>query len=253
MKPEGVFFDLYGTLLMPGDQEAAWSDWLLTFHRSISELGVSVTREALKRACDGLFSRPAPSCGGDGLTIFERRLLDVCRELSGEFAEDDARTVAYDCVSAWQRHVLLDPQAVPVLEKLGTGRKLALISNFDHPPHVHALLSDMGLRAFFDAVVISGEVGVKKPDPGIFHIALGRTGLRPDKVVYVGDSAEDVEGALATSLTPILIRRGDGESDAMISDFRATGRREEGLSITTKYRGVLTIRQLTSLLDLIGD
>ena len=40
----------------------------------------------------------------------------------------------------------------------------------------------------FDTVVISGEVGVKKPDPAIFRIALDQTGLQPQDVAFVGDS-----------------------------------------------------------------
>ena len=55
--------------------------------------------------------------------------------------------------------------------------KLALISNFDHPPHVHRLLDELALRPFFDAVVVSGDVGVKKPDPAIFTRRWSRPGL----------------------------------------------------------------------------
>jgi FMN phosphatase YigB (HAD superfamily) len=49
---------------------------------------------------------------------------------------------------------------------------------------------------FFTAIVISGEVGIRKPDPRIFHLALQRTGLQPEEVVYVGDTEEDIAGAL---------------------------------------------------------
>ena len=89
--------------------------------------------------------------------------------------------------------------------------KLALISNFDHPPHIHQLLGELALRPFFDAVVVSGDVGVKKPDPAIFTPALEQTGLVADEALFVGDSPEDdVAGARAAGLRPVLIRRSLG-------------------------------------------
>jgi putative hydrolase of the HAD superfamily len=53
-------------------------------------------------------------------------------------------------------------------------------------------------------VIDSAVVGVAKPDPAIFHLALARLGARPDETVYVGDNARiDVDGALAAGLTPL--------------------------------------------------
>jgi len=82
-----------------------------------------------------------------------------------------------------------------------------LISNFDHPPHVHQVLDDHGLRQWFAVIVVSGEVGVQKPHPQIFRVALEQTGLTPADVVYVGDTVDDVQGARAAGMHPILIRR----------------------------------------------
>jgi FMN phosphatase YigB (HAD superfamily) len=56
--------------------------------------------------------------------------------------------------------------------------------------------------------VISDEAGCVKPDPRIFTIALERLGLEPGEMAYVGDSPEDVQGALAVGSSPILICRG---------------------------------------------
>ena len=60
-------------------------------------------------------------------------------------------------------------------------------------------------------MVVSGEVGVTKPNPDIFKPALEQTGVNPDRVLYVGDTMKDVNGALAAGLTPVLIKR-DGDS-----------------------------------------
>ena len=113
----------------------------------------------------------------------------------------------------------LDPDAVGTLEAMRkAGLATALVSNFDHPPHVHELLDDMALRPCFDAVVVSGDVGYKKPDPRIFDFALEDTGVRPHEVLFVGDTEDDVNGALAAGIRPVLIRR--PESSTTASDYR---------------------------------
>jgi HAD superfamily hydrolase (TIGR01549 family) len=53
-----------------------------------------------------------------------------------------------------------------------------------------------GLSRYLDVIVISGEAGVAKPDPGIFDIALGKLGVPPEAAWHVGDSlGADIAGA----------------------------------------------------------
>jgi putative hydrolase of the HAD superfamily len=65
-------------------------------------------------------------------------------------------------------------------------------------------LRHCGLDTFVDALVVSEEAGVSKPDPAIFEIALGRLQSTPCEAVMVGDSwAADVIGALSADIRPI--------------------------------------------------
>jgi HAD superfamily hydrolase (TIGR01549 family) len=60
------------------------------------------------------------------------------------------------------------------------------------------------LDQFVDELVVSGEVGVSKPDPIIFRVALDRLGVTAEETVMVGDSwSADVEGARATGIRAI--------------------------------------------------
>ena len=69
----------------------------------------------------------------------------------------------------------------------------------------------MGLAALLDAVVTSASVGVRKPGVAIFERALALAGARPDEAVHVGDSVEDdVAGARAAGIEPVLVRRDGG-------------------------------------------
>ncbi|MFL6038208.1 MAG: HAD family hydrolase [Gaiellaceae bacterium] len=58
----------------------------------------------------------------------------------------------------------------------------------------------------FDGVVISGEVGLHKPDPEIFHLGADQIGVPPEECVFVDDLRENCDGAAAVGMTPILHR-----------------------------------------------
>jgi epoxide hydrolase-like predicted phosphatase len=65
------------------------------------------------------------------------------------------------------------------------------------------------LDELFDAVVISGDVGVHKPEPEIFRLAADRVGLAPEQCVFVDDLRENCAGAAAVGMTAILHRGAD--------------------------------------------
>lgn len=101
------------------------------------------------------------------------------------------------------RHV---PPDVPgVLDRLRTaGYRLGVVSNADG--RVPDLLADVGLADRFETIVDSHLVGVEKPDPRIFSIALERMGESAARAVYVGDFHHlDVIGAERAGLLPVLL------------------------------------------------
>ena len=94
-----------------------------------------------------------------------------------------------------------------VLELRRIGHRLGLITN--GPADVQrAKLAATGLGAWFDAVVISGEVGVGKPDPHIFARALAALDASPQTAIMVGDNLErDVVGARAAGMRGVWLNR----------------------------------------------
>jgi len=99
------------------------------------------------------------------------------------------------------------------------GVKTALISNswglgiYDRAP--------VGL---FDATVISGDVGLHKPNPEIYELAAERLSVDPGDCIFVDDLRENVAGAEAVGMTAILHRRAE-ETIAALEDWL-------GLSLT---------------------
>jgi putative hydrolase of the HAD superfamily len=87
------------------------------------------------------------------------------------------------------------------------GIKTGLISNSwgDGLAYDPALMEEL-----FDAVVISGDVGLHKPQPEIFHLGAERIGVAPEECVFVDDLRENCEGAEAVGMTAILHRGSQG-------------------------------------------
>lgn len=66
-----------------------------------------------------------------------------------------------------------------------------------------------GLRPYCDIVVVSGDVGVHKPDPALFTYTADRLGLKAEECVYVGDHpVNDIQGALSAGMKAIRMNFG---------------------------------------------
>lgn len=96
----------------------------------------------------------------------------------------------------------------PLLAELRQRYRLAVVSNFDYAPTCRAILDREGIAPLFETVVISDEVGWRKPKPVIFETALDRMGLRPAEALFVGDRADiDVIGARGVGMPTVWINR----------------------------------------------
>jgi len=100
----------------------------------------------------------------------------------------------------------LRPCAKKTLNKVLTDYKLGLVSNFTYAPVIHAGLRRLGINQFFNTVLVSEEVGWRKPHVKIFEETLRRLQVSAEETVYVGDSPlEDIEGAKAAGLKTVFV------------------------------------------------
>lgn len=96
-----------------------------------------------------------------------------------------------------------------VLTELRRTYRLAVVTNFDHAPTVRDLLRRDDLESFFEVVVISGEIGWRKPHPAIFEAALARLTISSAEAYFVGDNFDlDVVGARRAGMTAAWYRKG---------------------------------------------
>jgi HAD superfamily hydrolase (TIGR01549 family) len=105
------------------------------------------------------------------------------------------------------RHWRLFPDVLPTLTALlASGVRMGVVSDWGHG--LEAILLELELGRYFEFLVVSSRLGVAKPDPRVFAMALDRIGARPEESLYVGDTyVKDVMGARAAGITPVLLDR----------------------------------------------
>jgi HAD superfamily hydrolase (TIGR01509 family) len=105
------------------------------------------------------------------------------------------------------------PDVVPALSALrDRGLTLVAVSNWDCS--LPRVLERCGLDGLLDGTVTSAGAGSRKPDPGIFRTALELAHCEASAALHVGDTAEeDVAGARAAGIRPLLIDRDGGQGD----------------------------------------
>lgn len=101
------------------------------------------------------------------------------------------------------------PDVLPTLAAIREqGLRIAAISNWE--AWAEELLVSLDLARWFDVILISGTLGMEKPDPRIFHLALERADVDPAAAVHVGDNPDhDCAAAHAVGITPVLLDRHD--------------------------------------------
>ncbi len=240
---KAIFFDLYGTLLICENFSAAWADWFATFYDCLKKYGLSLTKHEFKVECDNFFGKQNPIIQKENFTVFEKRILSLCNDIGLALNDNQIQETALACVNNWQDHMKLDAEAIAVLKILKEKFSLALISNFDHPPHVHSLLTDLQIRNLFDSIIISGDVGVEKPDPIIFLFALKETGISPNNCVYVGDENIDSIAAKAAGIHSITIERARIEPNHFNSFYKS--------NLNVQNQSSIIISKLSTLIEML--
>lgn len=123
-----------------------------------------------------------------------REMLD--RVLASQFSTD-----------AWEPY----PDVVPMLTAVRqlAGVRICIVS--DWGSNLHGIVTELGLDRWIDFVLPSGQVGVAKPNPAFYRMALDRAGVAPEDALMVGDSYRaDVRGAWSAGMDAAWLDRHDG-------------------------------------------
>jgi len=206
-KIKGVFFDLYGTLLVYDDYDKSDNVWVNTFYDFVGKKN-NLTLDNVQQICKEILESDVEKDLVNGFTTYETKIKNGFEKFGINFSNDELRKLADETVGTWQVNIHLAEDAIHVLNEFKKNKKVVLITNFDHSPHIKRVIGKTGLERFFDLVVISDEAGCKKPESEIFQLALSKMNLMPYEVVYVGDNIyDDIEGAFSAGIKPIMISR----------------------------------------------
>lgn len=100
-----------------------------------------------------------------------------------------------------------------VLKQLSTEYNLGVIANQSFG--LSERLKDYDIEKFFKVIISSGEVGVKKPHPQIFELAMKEAKTRPENTMYVGDRIDnDIIPAKKLNMQTVRIKQGLGKLHA---------------------------------------
>ena len=104
-----------------------------------------------------------------------------------------------------------EPHIAETIASLKNSYRVGLLSNYVER-WARVLLERFDVKSLFDVVVISSEVGMRKPDALIYRRACVELGVRPSRAAYIGDEEEDMVGAQAVGMLPIFIPGEDRSS-----------------------------------------
>ena len=203
VKPAMVFFDAVGTLIFPDPS-------FENVYAEVSErLGGKRFVEDIRRRFGDAFARQEKIDAMNAWITSEAREEQRWRNIVAEVLDDIGDSEAgfsmlYDHFGrpdAWRVH----PAAQKVFSCLESqGLRLGLASNFDR--RLHRIIAGHESLKRLHPIVISSEVGRRKPAAPFFHYLGTHTGLAPESILFVGDDwTNDYLGARQSGLSALLL------------------------------------------------
>ena len=209
MRVKAILFDFGDTLVsFEGfDYEAS----LTALHQALVENGIVVPYEKFKKT----YFKVRNQLYREGDSSFKEfsfrvRVSRVLNEQGFDLNPIDPEITS--SVDAFMRPLMkslkLEKHVPMVLRELKKKYRLGLVSNFAYPPAIKKTLRKFRLSKFFDAIVISGDIGWRKPSPKIFEKALKKLHVSASETVFVGDAPfQDIAGAKRVGMKTVLLRR----------------------------------------------
>ncbi len=214
---KAIGFDLFNTLITwePG----ALSDALTRLAGSLAQMGLCPEYEQFKKAYLKAALGFIKRANKEGKETHNRFWISAALQTMGyDIGPDDPRiSPAVDAYFS----TFLDfchpiPGTIEMLETLKGEYRLGLLSNFTHAPAALKIIDHVGLGPYFDVVLISGQIGYRKPHALTFNRLIESLGVDGGDVLYVGNDPEaDINGALRAGLQPVWLTYALGKKNLL--------------------------------------
>ena len=202
---KAIGFDLFNTLITmdPHGLDAANSRLM----QSLRQSGFTFEEDRFKQAYRAAYIKLLEESRQSGRETHNRFWVSAALESQGySIPPDDPQiAAAVDAYfSAFCRFCFLLPGTRETLGVLKKSYRLGLLSNFTHGPAAREIIERLGLIEFFEVILISGELGYRKPHPSVFDRLIEHLSFEKDQILFVGDDPEaDIAGAKGAGIQPV--------------------------------------------------
>ena len=207
-----LLFDLGSTLIyFTGEPSEVFRYSLAALYASLQSAGISLERQAFLSEFQ---SRLEAYYAERESEFIEHTTAYLLRSILAESgyphpAEDIIRPALAAMYAVTQQYWQADPDAATTLQALRQqGYRLGLVSNAADDADVQALVDKAALRRYFEVILTSATLGIRKPNPRIFLHALDLLGFPAAQAAMVGDKlGADILGARNAGMFAIWFRR----------------------------------------------
>jgi putative hydrolase of the HAD superfamily len=210
---KAVMFDFADTLV--NTERFDYDTCLGKMVQSLSKNGISVPFEDFKRGYfdsrDRFYRRTEKTLEEQD---FGERIRETLRYCDIKLNVDDTpvRKAAEAFSKCFAKSMTMESYLPSLLERLHKRYRLAVVSNMSFSEAIFQSLKELDVCKHFDAVVVSGVLGWRKPSPRIFQAALKALDVEAEEAVFVGDSpVADVEGAKKVGMKTVLVVEKNGK------------------------------------------
>jgi putative hydrolase of the HAD superfamily len=229
---KGIGFDLFGTLVL--QERFSFEQCIDALYTSLRGNGFPLEKETFVQTYRQVNRRLMDQATADGRETQNRLWVAGALQTLGHAVEPEDGRVE-QAIEAYFEPFIRSCQLIPgtpeMLATLAGQYRLGLVSNFTHPPTVEQILARVGLERFFDEILISGRLGVRKPHPAIFAELTRRLALAPAEIVFVGDELRsDIVGAREAGMRTVwMTYRQRLEQLSPLSQFLGMAEEAEGI------------------------
>jgi putative hydrolase of the HAD superfamily len=226
-----IFFDIDGTLIDHLSASSAAS--LALFDQFPGE--IPFARDEFAAAWESTMDRHFNQYTRGEISLWDQRRARIRDSFgSPDLSDSDSDARYHVFIREYEQLTRAYKDAAPCLEELAD-RRLGIISNGAREQQL-GKLRRAGLLTYFSVTVFSEDVGLGKPDPGIFEEACRLAGAKPRDCVHVGDDlTNDVHASHALGIRPVWIDR-LGTASAGVPCSRITSLAQLTAALRTEVR-----------------
>ncbi len=202
---KAIGFDLFNTLIYANPHTLDES--LTRLFSSLLQDDINLDSEIFKSAHEKAAAEHIKQARESGKETHNRFWISTALHKCGYFIDPNDPIIARaveEYFSTFPINCNLIPGTLEMLGLLRNHYHLGLLSNFTHGSAALNIIDTLKLRPFFKTILISGDLGWRKPHPNVFKALKEKMGFRGEEMIYIGDDPEpDIIGAKNAGMNPV--------------------------------------------------